>query len=146
MPINTNVKPSDQAVLAATIDPDVLTAANHDSDYVDMSNFDAALAIVSMGTLGSSATVDADILEATSSGGAGAQVLKSITQLTQAGSDDDKQVAINVWSHELSEGFTHIALRITVGTASCDGAGFILGFGARYQPAADLASVDEVVG
>jgi len=146
---NPNLLGSQKAVIAATIDPDVLTATTHDSDWVDMGLFEQIQAIIMVGTLGSSATVDAILQQATDSSGTGVKAItgKAITQLTDAGSDSDKQAVINCRSEELdvANAFTHVRLRITVATASSDGAGLILGHSARYQIPADLASVDEIV-
>jgi hypothetical protein len=148
----TTALPSEQVAVCATVDPDVLTAAAHTSDYVDASEFNSLLAIVAAGTLGASATFDAKLVQATDSSGTGSKDItgKSITQLTQAGTDEsDRQALINVSQDELDldNGFTHVALTITVGTASSDGGGVILGISPRNGPANlnDLASVAEIV-
>lgn len=146
-----NMTASECCALLATVDPDVLTAAAHTSDYVDASDFEAIMAVVMAGTLGSSATLDAKLVQATDSGGTGSKDISgaSITQLTDAGSDSDKQAVINIRPEhlDLDNGFTHVALTITVATASSDGAGAIFGLFPRYAPASDsdLASVDEIV-
>lgn len=147
---NPNILPSDDARLAAVIDPDVLTAATHTSGWVDMATYHAIMAVVMAGTLGSSATLDAKLEQAKDSSGTGAKDItgKAITQLTQAGTDDsDKQAVINCRADELdtANDFTHVRLSITVATASSDGAGLILGFDARYEPADDVSTVDEIV-
>ena len=146
-----NSLPSERAAVLATVDPDVLTAAAHTSDYIDMSKFQRARAIVMAGTLGASATFDAKLVQATDSSGTGSKDItgKAITQLTQAGSDSDKQAIINLDAMELDldNGFDFVALTITVATASSDGAGVLLGFDPKHAPASDndLASVDEIV-
>lgn len=148
----TNALPSEKVAVCATVDPDVLTAAAHTSDYVSAADFESLMAVVFAGTLGSSATFDAKLVQATDSGGTGSKDIsgKSITQLTQAGTDEsDSQAIINVRSEELDldNGFSHVALVITVATASCDGGGVILGLNPRYSPASDsdLATVAEIV-
>lgn len=142
---------SDSVVVAATIDPDVLTAAAYTSDWVDMATFERIQAIAMAGTLGSSATFDAKLQQATDSSGTGAKDIsgKSITQLTQASPDDsDKQAVIDCEGNELdvANSFTHVALVITVGTATSDGGGLIIGE-SKHKPATDhdLASVAEIV-
>lgn len=146
---NVNVLPSNQAVLAAVIDPDALTAGDHSSGWVHMGTYEAIQAIAFAGTLGSSATFDAKLEQATDGSGTGVKDItgKAITQLTQAGTDSDKQAIINCRSEELdvANGFDYVRLTITVGTATSDGGGCILGHYARYQPAADVSTVDEVV-
>lgn len=142
----------EDVVVLATVDPDVLTATTHDSDWVDMADFSEALVVVMAGTLGSSATFDAAVRQATDSSGTGAKAItgKAITQLTQAGTDQsDTQAVIRVRGDDLdvANGFRYISVRLTVGTASSDGGAVILGRHARYNPGSDydLASVAEIV-
>ena len=149
MPSGPNILPSDRARVMATIDPDVTAASTVVSDYVAMAQLQSIMAIVMAGTLGSSATLDAKLVQATDSSGTGAKDItgKAITQLTEAGTDSDKQAVINCRADELdtANDFTHVALSLTVAVATSDAAGIILGFDARYEPATDLASVDEIV-
>ncbi len=148
MPANPNIKPSNQAVVAATAAPVSQGAGTLDTGWVSLVTYDAIQAIVSCGVLGASATVDAKLQQATSSGGAGAKDItgKSITQLVKA-TDDGKLAVINCRSDELdvANSFTHVRLRITVGTAASLVAGLILGHYARYAPATALAAVAQTV-
>jgi hypothetical protein len=143
---------SEQVAVLGVIDPDATTASTVTSDWGDMTVFQKMMAIVFAGTLGTSATVDAKLEQATDSSGTGAKDFspaKAITQLTQAGTDDDKQAIINVRRDELdvANDFTHVRLSITVGTATSDVGGILLGMSPRFGPANDhdLASVDEIV-
>lgn len=146
-----NSLPSERVAVCGVIDPDANTAAAYTSDYVDMTNFKSAVGIVLAGTMASTSTIDAKLVQATDSSGTGVKDItgKAITQLTEAGTDSDKQAIINVRTEELDVdgGFTHVALVMTVGTAASDSAAIILGLDARYGPAsdADLASVDEII-
>ncbi len=144
-----NSQPSERIALLGTIDPDANAAATFTSDWCDMTIFHAGLAVIEVGTLGASATIDAKLEEATDSSGTDAQDLtgKSITQLTQAGSDSDKQALINLKSDELSATYTHVRISLTVGTATSDCSAVFFGVDPRYGPANDndLASVDEIV-
>ena len=143
--------PSDQVAVAATIDPDAYTAATYTSDWVAMSDYEKIMAVVMAGTLGSSATLDAKLRQATDGSGTGVKDIsgKAITQLTEAGTDSDKQAVINCRADELDvdNGFTHVQLSMTVATATSDAGAIILGFNPRYGKASDsdLASVDEIV-
>lgn len=145
------INPSDRAAVAGVIDPDAYSTGTQTTGWIDMGKFAAIMAIVQAGTLGASATIDAKLEQAQDSSGSGAKDVSGsdITQLTKAGSDDDKQAIINCWSEDLDleNSFTHVRLSITVGTAACDAGGLVLGFDARYAPASDndLASVDEIV-
>lgn len=146
-----NTIPSDRAALVGIIDPDLNTAGTVTTGWIDAAAFARYMAIVTVGTLGSSATVDAKLEQATDASGTGAKDVtgKAITQLTDAGSDSDKQVIINLDASELdiANDFSHFRLSMTVATASSDSAALVLGMDARHGPASDydLASVDEIV-
>jgi len=141
---------SEVAAVIGTVDPDALTTAAHTSDYVAAADFESIMAIVMAGTLGTAATMDAKLVQATDSSGTGSKDItgKAITQLVKA-TDDDKQAIINCRAEELDldNSFTHVALTITVGTAASDGGGLLLGLNPRMAPASDndLASVAEIV-
>ena len=95
--MNPNELASEGVAVGAVIDPDVLTATAFTSTWMSMEVFENAMAIVMAGTLGSSATLDAKLLQATDASGTGSKDItgKAITQLTQAGTDSDKQAIIN---------------------------------------------------
>lgn len=142
---------SQRAAVAAVIDPDAYGAATYTTGWIAAADANRYMAIVMAGTLGSSATLDAKLEQATSAAGAGAKDItgKAITQLTQAGTDSDKQAIINLRADELDllNGFTHFRLSMTVGTATSDAGAILLAFDHRYGPASDndIAAVDEIV-
>lgn len=144
-----NTLPSEVAAVVATIDPDAYGTGEELSDAIDMSKIDQILAIVMAGTLGASATLDAKLTQATTSGGTYKDITgKAITQLVKA-TDDDKQALINCRADELDidNDYRWVKLSMTVGTATSDAGALVLGLGERYGPAfdGDLASVDEIV-
>lgn len=145
-------KPSEEAAVVGVIDPDANTAATYTTGWIDMADFSKIMAIVMAGTLGSSATVDAKLEQASDSSGTGAKDVSgsAITQLTQAGTDDsDKQAIIECFAEDLdlANDFTHVRLSMTVGAATSDSGAVVLGFAPRYAPASDhdAASVAEIV-
>ena len=146
---NPNIKLSDRVRVLATIDPDAYAASTVVSDYVAMADIGSLIAIVMAGTLGSSATLDAKLVQATDSSGTSVKDItsKAITQLTEAGTDSDKQAVINCRPDELdtANDFTHVALSMTVAVATSDAGAIVLGAEARFEPTADLASVYEIV-
>lgn len=146
--MNPNLKPSDQVAILAVMNPVSQGAATVVSDWVPMTNVDAILAILQTGVLGANATIDAKLRQAKDSAGTGAKDVtgKAITQLVKANNDND-QAAINCRSDELdvNNGFTHVALSITVGAAASLISAVLLGLYGRYQPVAHVASVVEVV-
>jgi hypothetical protein len=146
-----NARPSERVAVLAAHDPDVHTAAAYVTAYVAAKNYASFLAIIFAGTLGASATLDAKILQATDASGTGAKDLAgaAITQLTQAGTDSDKQALINFRAEDLdiNNGFTHVAVSMTIGTATSDAGAVLLGLDPRNFPASenDSATVDEIV-
>lgn len=145
------IRPSDVMAIVGNIDPDAYAASTVTSGWIDASDFRAFAAIVQAGDLGSSATLDAKIQQASDSSGTGAKDISglAITQLTQAGTDSNKQVVINILQEDLdlANGFTHFRLSMTVAAATSDCGGIVLGIDPRYGPASDndAATVDEIV-
>lgn len=149
--MDANSLPAERAAVVATIDPDAYTANTYTSDWVDMGRFASLMAIIMAGDLGTNATLDAKLQQATDDQGAGAKDItgKAITQLTQAGADSDKQAIINVRPEELDldNEFRYVRLSATLATATSDFGAILLGFDTRHGigSANDLASVDEIV-
>lgn len=144
-----NVKASECAAVLGSIDPDAYSAGTYTTGWVDASEFDRFLAVVQAGALGSSATLDAKLEEATDASGTGAQDIsgKAITQITKASPDgSDQQALIDLKQTELdlADNYTHFRLSITVGTATSDAGGVVLGFFPNYGPASDF-NADSVV-
>jgi hypothetical protein len=145
-------KPSELVGVIGAFDPVSQGAGTVVSDYADMTKFKKVMFVLSVGVLGASATVDAVVKQATDSSGTGSKNLSpsvAITQLTKAGSDDNKQVVINVDAEQLdvAGNFSYVALSVTVGVAASLISVLVLGFEPRYGPASDndISSVDEIV-
>lgn len=145
-----NSKLSEALALMAVINPASQGVGTAVSGWVDVSQLHQILALIAVGVFGASATVDAKIQQATSSGGAGAKDVsgKAITQLLAAGGNN-RQVEINVRPQDLDteNNFRYVQLSITVGTAATLIAGAVLG-AARYEDAGALlnpASVAQII-
>lgn len=147
--MSPNVKPSDRARILGVVNPQQTNSAKS-SGWVDASVYESLLAAIALGALTANATVDAKLEQATSAAGAGAKDItgKAVTQLTQAGTDDNKQVLINLKSEELdvTNSFRYVRLTITPATANAFIAGLLLGLDGRYGPGDDATTVDEIVG
>lgn len=149
--MNLNAKPSELVAVVGNVDPDANGAATYTTGWVSMRDWHAVLAVVQAGDLGASATIDAKLEQATDGSGTGAKDVtgKAITQLTKAGSDDNKQALINCRADELDGdgGFNYVRLSVTVGTAACDSGAVLLGVNPTHGPASDYdaSSVDEIV-
>jgi len=149
--MNRNLLPSDRVAVADAIDPTSQSAGALSTGWISMATFQSVMAIAIAGALGSSATLDAKLEQASDSSGTGVKDVtgKAITQLTQAGTDSNKQAVINCRAEELdiANGFTHVRLTMTVATAASLTSAVLLGLDPRYGAASDndVASVDEIV-
>lgn len=145
------IKPSERAAVVGVVDPDAYAAGTVSSAWISADQFLRYMAILAIGDLGTGATVDAKIEQASDSSGTGAKDVtgKAITQLTQAGSDDNKQAVIDLAPSDLdhSNGFNHFRLSVTNGTEAMDGAAVVLGVDGVNGPASDYdaATVAEIV-
>lgn len=141
-------RPSDDVAVLDAIDPVSQGVGDAVTAWIDVSKFHAIAGLVQVGALGASATVDPVLEQAQDSSGTGAKDLKAGTQLTQADSDDNKQVWLEaaLTAMDKANDFTHVRLKITVGTAASLVSGAVLGFRPRFAPARDhdATSVDEV--
>lgn len=147
MPFTTRL--SEQLAVVATIDPDEYSAGATNTDIIDMRYHRRVIFVVMVGTLGTNATVDFKVQEGAASDMSDAADLsgKAITQLTQAGTDADKQAIVEVAAEEMTSGDRYLRGTLTVATAACDAGVIAVADCARYLPASDydLASVDEIV-
>lgn len=146
-----NMKGSELVAVLGNVDPDAYAAGTYTSGWVSAAEYDRFLAIVQVGDIATSGTVDAKLQQASDSSGTGAKDItdKAITQLTEAGTDSNKQAVINLKPTELDmdNDFTHFRLSITTATAAADASGIILGIAPLHGPASDndVSTVDEIV-
>lgn len=149
--MSLSLKPSQRVGILGAIDSQSANAAKS-TGWIAAANFFNFLALIAVGALGASATVDAKLEQATSAAGADAKDItgKAITQLTKAGTDDNKQVLINLKQDELdiANGFTHFRLTVTPAVAASQIFGCVMGLDPRYNSASDndATTVDEIVG
>lgn len=155
--LHGNMKAAEGAAIVGVIDPDAYSNAAYETSWIDVSKFQQLLAIIMAGTLGSSATINAKWQLNDISGDSGAEDItgKSITALTQAGTDSDKQALLSLRPEEMvgaTKSFKlgtarYAKLIVTVGVAASDMGAIVLGFGLRngLVSANDLASVDEIL-
>lgn len=142
---------SEQAAVVGVINPVSQGAGTVTTGWIAARTFLHYLAILHVGALGTSATVDAKLQQASDASGTGAKDVtgKAITQLTQAGTDANKQVLIDLGGEELdvNNSFSHFRLSVTVAVAASLIAGTVLGVAAKYGAASDhdASTVDEIV-
>lgn len=148
--MNLNAKFSEQVAILDTIEPASTAASTVVTAFVPVANFHRIAALLQTGALGTNATVDAKLRQATDSSGTGAKDItgKAITQLVKA-NDDNKQVIIECQADDLdtANSFTHVALSVTVGTAASLISAAVLGVNARQMPASaqNQAAVAQIV-
>lgn len=135
--------------LVGKIKPDATAAGTVTSGWIAAADYHRFLAVLVAGDLGASATVDAKLRQATSSGGAGAKDVtgSAITQLTQAGSGSNKEVLISLDPSKLdvNNGFKFFEFSVTVAVATSDLGGVVLGYRPRHGAATQPASVAQVI-
>lgn len=141
-----NQLPTERASVVGVINPSSQSAGAATTGWVDAAKFRRFMGIVTCGVLGSSATVDAKLQQATSSTGSGAKDVpnSSITQLVKA-SNDNSVAIINSDTANLdaANNFRYVRLSVTVGTAASLTAGHLLGFDPFDGPA-DLTKASAV--
>jgi hypothetical protein len=148
--MNVNTLPTERAALVGAIDPDAYTANAYTTGYIALKNFGRFMAVVMAGDLGTNATLDAKLTAYTSDAGAGAADISgaTITQLTEAGTDSNKQAIINLNTDALAGStlYTHFRLTVTLATATSDFGAVVFGFDPRYAPADDndATTVDSI--
>lgn len=129
---------SEQLTLLATIDPSSASVGSVSTGWISASNHERFVAMVNTGALGSGATIDAKLQQATDSSGSGAKDVasKAITQITA----NNKQALIDLRADELdaSGGFSYFRLTTTVGVAASLVSAAVLGGVARQNPASAL--------
>jgi hypothetical protein len=135
-----NQKLSESLSLLATLDPASVAVGTVSTGWVNVGNHAALMALIGTGVNGTGATIDANIQQAASAAGAGAKAVtgKSITQIQQSVSGNNKQAIINFKTEDLdtTNGFCYVNITVTVGVAaSIVGAALFGGF-ARFSDAA----------
>lgn len=142
---------SDEWAVIGTIDPDAYAAATYVTDEVNMANWERVAFVIQVGTMASTSTVDFSVKGGASSNAGShstAVTGKAITQLTEAGTDSDKQVVVEVSADECAaQSLQYIEGSLVVAAAASDAGVLVLGRRRHYNPASDgdLASVDEIV-
>jgi hypothetical protein len=135
--MNTN-QPTEEMALLTTHWPAVRQVATHVSDWVLVRDYPRLLFKLKVGIMGASSTLDAKLQQASTSTGTGVKDIsgKAITQLTQAGTDDNSVVGINLRTEELDVqgGFEYVRFSVTIAAADCTYDAELLGFDPRYAP------------
>ena len=145
-----NAKGSELFSVLATIDPASQAVGTVTTGWISAGNHHTFLALVQSGVLGTGATLDAKLQQATDASGTGAKDVtgKAITQIVKA-TGDNKQALINLRPDDLdvTNGYAYVRLSMTVAVAASLTAAQLLGFNPRFAPgdASNQAAVAQVV-
>ncbi len=147
--MHTNSLGSERIAIAAVIAPGALTTGAKSSGWIDLALYTRLVALISTGTLGTAATVDAKWQLADDSSGTNTvdSTQAALTQIVKA-SGDNKQAVMNFDVNKSTPRTKRWAkLLLTVGAATSDAAAVVLGIDPRHAPATDFdpASVVQVV-
>lgn len=143
-----NEKLSEKLAVVATIDPVSQSANTVYTDAIDMRYWRRVIFILSVGVMATNSTVDFSVVEGTTTSPTTAMSpAKAITQLTQASTDDAKQVVVEVAAEEMAAGNRYIRGKLVVAAAASLVSVVGIADVGRYKPenGYDLASVDEIV-
>lgn len=145
-----NAKGSELFSVLATIDPASQAVGTVTTGWISAGNHHTLLALVQSGVLGTGATLDAKLQQATDASGTGAKDVtgKAITQIVKA-TGDNKQALIDLRPDDLdiTNGYAYVRLSLTVAVAASLTAAQLLGFNPRFAPwdASNQAAVAQVV-
>ena len=138
MAVSLNSKLSENVAILATLDPASVSASTVVSTWVPATNFHSLTVLIQTGVLGTSATIDAKLRQATDSSGTSAKDItgEALVQIVKA-TGDNKQALIEITGDQLdaTNGFGYVALSLTVGTAVSIVGAIIFGVNPRYTPA-----------
>jgi len=114
------------------------TAGTHASSWVSLKNYHRAWIVLDVGDMNATATLDLKLQEATDTSGTSAKDIsgKAITQLTQAGGDDNSLVCIELQTEELdvANNFDCIRAQVTVANANVQASLIVYGVESRFEP------------
>jgi hypothetical protein len=145
-----NALGSELVAILATLDPSSQAAGTLTTGWIPAGSHHSLLAVIQTGVLGTGATVDAKLQQASDATGTGAKDItdKAIIQIVKA-TGDNKQVLIDVKPEELdiANGFGFVRLSLTVGVAASLTSAQVLGISPRVIPAsaANQAAVVQIV-
>ena len=145
-----NSKGSELFAVLATIDPASQAVGTVTTGWISAGNHHTLLALVQSGVLGTGATLDAKLQQATDASGTGAKDVtgKALNQIVKA-TGDNKQALINLRPDDLdvTNGYAYVRLSMTVAVAASLTAAQLLGFNPRFAPgdASNQAAVAQVV-
>lgn len=139
---------NEQVYLDQLVGPVIGATGTVPASYVDMGLYERFVILIGVGDMGTSGTLDAQVVQATAAAGTGSKNITgaAITQLVTA-TDDDEFVTIEVSADQLdiANSFSHVSVTITIGGAACNMVAYIMGFNPRSVPVTQPAAYSEAV-
>ena len=140
---------SESLAVIGVIDPKSYDAETVYTTAIEMNRVNQLIAIVSIGAVAGSGTVDFALQQSLTSGGSYTTIDDGVTpkSMTTVTSDDNKQVIISLDASEIGTAKPFVKGNLTVAVAAAVVGVVILGSTARYDPASefDLSSVIEII-
>lgn len=137
-----------QAPVLAVINPQSASAGTYSSGWVSLAALSRVYAVLNIGAITGSGTVDAKIQQASDSGGTGAKDVTGVAMTQIVGSaNSNKQITLEVRQSQLdvANNFTHVRLTVTTAVAASLISAVVQGIGAKYPPQSQAATVVESV-
>jgi len=138
-----NLKPTDGVAILTAIDPVSQGAGTVTGAWIQASAFKAFLAVLDVGVMQASSTVDFKVRQATDGSGTSAKDVtgKAITQLLAAGGNN-RQAMINLRGDDLdtNNGFDYINVSCTVAAAASLIGAVLYGFYPDFMPPVDAGA------
>lgn len=129
----SNLKISQEVPLIASLPPLSQGVATRSTGWVAAKDFFNFMAVIKSGVMGAGGTLDAKIEQATSDAGAGAKdvVGKAIVQIAA----NNRNAVINFCHNDIdmTNGFTHVRVTLTVAVAASLTSADLFGGDARYE-------------
>ncbi|AOY88646.1 hypothetical protein BKP64_10950 [Marinobacter salinus] len=142
--MNSNVPMTTRTPLVATLAPSSQAVGARSTGWLSVSEYFSFMALVQAGALGASGTVDAKIEQAQDAAGTGAKDVTSKAATQIAASNKTAAISLGHNDMDTTNGFTHIRLTVTVGTAASQTSASVFAADARYEKPANNQA-DEVV-
>lgn len=144
--MNTNVRFNEKIAILAALDPASVAPGTVLTAWVNMAGFHSAAALIQTGVMSANSTLDARLRQATDAAGSGAKDIPG-KALTQMLASSGKQALIEVRGDELdtNNGYSFIALSVTVGVAATILSAQLFGTHARQMPASAASTVVQIV-
>jgi hypothetical protein len=134
--------------ILGSIAPQSASAGTYTSGWVAMATLGRAYAVLNIGAITGSGTVNAKFEQASDSGGTGAKDIAGIAMTQITGSaNSNKQVTLEVRPAQLdvANNFTHVRLSVTTAVAASLISATVHGTDAKFEPQSQAASVAQSV-